>query len=346
MSAIQNPKLFRDSLIRWFKKNGRSLPWRDTHDPYAIWISEIMLQQTQVITVLDYYRRWMKRFPDFPTLAAASEADVLGLWQGLGYYSRARNIHFAARAVMKEHDGKMPASLVEIRKLPGIGRYTAGAISTFAYDKPEPIVDANIARVIARLFNLRIPIDSTAGQSALWSEAADLQPKANARLYNSALMELGALICLPRSPKCTVCPVQKHCTAVDPETLPVKKPRRKTVELAEHAAWIVKGGRILLQQQTGVRWRGLWKLPVFNLAPGMDQQFAPTPLLRFTYPFTHHRVMLAIFAQTAPDTLVDCQSWFKIKELEQLAMTAPHRRAVEQLLAAKITGSIKTLSDD
>jgi len=343
VSAIQNPKLFRDSLTRWFKKYGRNLPWRDTCDPYAIWISEIMLQQTQVVTVLDYYRRWMKRFPDFATLAAASEADVLGLWQGLGYYSRARNVHSAARVVIKEHAGKMPASLMDIRKLPGIGRYTAGAISTFAFDEPEPIVDANIARVLARLLNLGIPIDSTAGQAALWDEAAALQPESNARLYNSALMELGALICLPRSPKCTVCPVKKHCAAVNPEALPVKKPRRKTVKLTENAAWIVKGGSILLQQQTGVRWRGLWKLPTFNPSPTADQQILPTPLLQLTYPFTHHRVMLSIFRQSAPATNGTDQSWFKMSSLEQLAMTAPHRRAVEQLLAAKITGRIKNI---
>lgn len=305
-----------------------------------------MLQQTQVITVIDYYRRWMKRFPDFQTLATASEADVLGLWQGLGYYSRARNVHSAAQVVMKEHCGKMPTGLAEIRKLPGIGRYTAGAISTFAYDEPEPIVDANIARVLARLLNLRIPVDSTAGQSTLWGEATALQPKSNARLYNSAIMELGALVCLPRSPKCPVCPVQKYCTAVNPEALPVKKPRPKTLELTENAAWIVKGGNILLQQQTGVRWRGLWKLPAFDPSLNTDQQSVSTPLLQFTYPFTHHRVMLSIFRQSSPATNGADQSWFKMNSLEQLAMTAPHRRAVEQILAAKITGRIKISKND
>jgi A/G-specific adenine glycosylase len=325
--AKLDPAPFRKSLIAWFEKSGRNLPWRRTHDPYAILVSEIMLQQTQVVTVLDYFARWMKRFPDFATLAGASEADVLAQWQGLGYYSRARNLHHAAQIVMRDHAGKMPATPDEIRTLPGIGRYTAGAVATFAFDVSTPIIDANIARVLARLLDLRTPIDSTAGQAVVWGEAEALQPAHNAGLFNSAIMELGALICLPRSPKCLICPVQKFCRATDPESLPVKKPRRKTVELTEQCALITRKDLILLEQQVGSRWRGLWKLPLLRSTT------VRPPLLQFTYPFTHHRVTLSIFSEPSPEATAPLQCWFKIKEIDNIAIAAPHRRAIMQLHA-------------
>ena len=323
--APPNLAPFRKSLVAWFKKSGRDLPWRRTRDPYAILVSEIMLQQTQVVTVLDYFERWMKRFPDFAALARASEAEVLSVWQGLGYYSRARNLHRAAQIVMRDHAGKMLPSPDEIRKLPGIGRYTAGAVATFAFDVSTPVIDANIARVLARLLDLRTPIDSTAGRDALWAQSEALQPKRRAGLFNSAIMELGALICLPRAPKCHTCPVQKFCRAPDPESLPVKKPRRKTIALAEHCAWATSKGRILLEQQTGARWRGLWKLPLLRTSPNSS------PILQSTYPFTHHRVTLSIFSQTPPKAVALPQRWFKIKDLGHVAIAAPHRRAISQL---------------
>ncbi len=326
-SARLDPAPFRKALVAWFKKSGRDLPWRRTRDPYAILVSEIMLQQTQVVTVLDYYARWMKRFPDFATLAGAAEAAVLAQWQGLGYYSRARNLHRAAQMVMSDHAGKMPVAPGEIQKLPGIGRYTAGAVATFAFDVSTPIIDANIARVLARLLDLRTPVDSTAGQAVVWGEAEALQPGRNAGIFNSAIMELGALVCLPRSPKCPLCPVREFCRATDPESLPVKKPRRKTVELSEQCGWIINKGRLLLEQQAGTRWRGLWKLPLLRGGA------ASAPLLQLTYPFTHHRVTLAVFSQSAPDSLASLQRWFKIKDLEQVAIAAPHRRAIGQLQA-------------
>ncbi len=316
---------FRRPLIAWFKKSGRDLPWRHTRDPYAILVSEIMLQQTQVVTVLDYFARWMKRFPDFAALASASEGEVLSVWQGLGYYSRARNLHRAARIIMRDYAGKMPSSLAEIRNLPGIGRYTAGAVATFAFDIPTPIVDANIARTLARQLNLRTPLDSPAGCNALWAQAEALQPKRSASLFNSAIMELGALICLPRAPKCHACPVKKFCRAPDPESLPVKKARRKTVAIAEHCEWITSKGRILLEQQTGPRWRGLWKLPLLRSAA------TSRPLLEFTYPFTHHRVTLAIYPQAPVASARPPQRWFQFKDLQRIAIAAPHRRAIAQL---------------
>ncbi|MEO6740882.1 MAG: A/G-specific adenine glycosylase [Chthoniobacteraceae bacterium] len=326
-----NPHPLRRALTAWFRRAARDLPWRRTQDPYTILVSEIMLQQTQVATVIPFFARWLARFPDFASLAAAEESDVLGVWQGLGYYSRARNLHRAAKTIVATHDGKMPRDPALIRTLPGIGRYTAGAVASFAFDLPEPLVDANVARVLARLLDLHTPIDSTAGQSALWSAAIALVPEKGARIFNSALMELGALVCTPRTPNCDACPISKHCVAFANGTvasLPRKKPRRKQVELAEHCAWTVSRGRILLEHQTGKRWRGLWKLPSLPAAPDT------TPLLTLDYPFTHHRVTLSVFAQPVPSPLAENRAWHPLDLLAEVPLTAPHRRAIEKLRSA------------
>jgi A/G-specific adenine glycosylase len=329
-SKIQNPPLFRQQLARWFRAHGRDLPWRRTHDPYAIMVSEFMLQQTQVVTVRDFYTRWLARFPDFATLAAASEAEVLHAWQGLGYYSRARNLHRAAREVATRHGGTLPDDLAAIAALPGIGRYTAGAIASFAFDRATPIIDANIARVLARLLDLQEPIDTTRGAEILWQQAEALLPARGGRLHNSALMELGALLCTPRAPQCLICPVRAHCAAQDPAALPRKKPRRKTVALTEDCAWIVREGRLLLAQQTGPRWRGLWKLPALTSPPR-----AAKLLLTLEYPFTHHRVTLSVFAASAPSAPAEDQRWVGLQEIEDIALAAPHKRAILRLAASE-----------
>ena len=209
------------------------LPWRRTRDPYAILVSEFMLQQTQVATVIPFYERWLQRFPDFSALAQAKESDVLHAWQGLGYYARARNLHAAAKFVRANLGGQLPASTPRIAQLPGVGRYTAGAIASFAFDLPEPIVEANIGRVLARLTNWQAPIDSTAGSAHLWQAATALLPRKGARAHNSALMDLGALVCVPRQPRCGECPVRSYCRAEGPEFLPVKRKRPRTVALFE-----------------------------------------------------------------------------------------------------------------
>ena len=207
---------FRRSLHRWFRLRGRDLPWRRTHDPYAILVSEFMLQQTQVATVISYYQRWLDRFPDFAALARAKESDVLHAWQGLGYYARARHLHAAGKFVRENFGGELPADVARIAQLPGVGRYTAGAIASFAFDLPEPIVDANIARVLARLTNWEIPIDTSVGRAHLWQTATALLPTTGVREHNSALMDLGAMICLPRQPRCAECPVRSFCRAERP----------------------------------------------------------------------------------------------------------------------------------
>lgn len=326
LTLPKDSKALRLRLARWFRRHGRDLPWRRTHDPYAIMVSEFMLQQTQVATVRSYYERWLARFPDFAALAAADEAAVLHVWQGLGYYARARNLHRAAQHVVTRHGGLLPDDLMAIAALPGVGRYTAGAIASFAFDRATPIIDANIARVLARLLDLREPIDTTRGSQVLWQAAEALLPRRGGREHNSALMELGALICTPRQPQCLICPARAHCQAQLPEALPVKKPRRKTVGLAEDCAWVVADGRLLLEQQTGPRWRGLWKLPVLAAPPAEARL-----LLALEYPFTHHRVTLSVFAPNARPTPLPAQRWVPLGEIDAVALAAPHKRAIRRL---------------
>jgi len=318
---------FRAALTEWFRRHGRDLPWRRTRDPYAILVSEMMLQQTQVATVIDYYRRWLERFPDVATLAAAPEADVLHAWQGLGYYSRARNLHAAARRIVAEGGG-FPHEHDGILALPGVGRYTAGAVATFAFDAPTPPVDGNIVRVLSRLLDFREPVDAAAGLDHLWETARRWQPERAAGQYNEAMMELGALICTPRAPACLVCPVRAYCAAETPERLPVKKPRAATVALEEACGWIVRDGvEVLLEKQTGKRWHGLWRLPLLRGTPGKE-------LLSLVYPFTNHRVTLRVFPAAYEEAALPGQSeWFPLAGHAAIPMSAPHRRALERLVA-------------
>ncbi len=327
----------RRALVAWFSQTGRDLPWRRTHDPYAVLVSEFMLQQTQVATVIPYYERWLARFPDAAALARAPEAEVLRAWEGLGYYARARNLHRAARAIVETHRGRFPQELAAIAALPGVGRYTAGAVASFAFDLPAAAVDANIARVLARWLDLQTPIDTTAGQAALWETAEALVPAAGEdggpRRWNSALMELGALVCRARAPACLVCPARGWCRAFaagTQEVVPVKKAPRAAVALDEPCAWVVADGALLLQQGTvGARWRGLWKLPPLA---GLPSAADAEPRFRLVYPFTHHRVTLRVFDAPAPAALSEGQRWWPWADLEHAAMAAPHRRAVRVLL--------------
>jgi len=317
---------FRRALIRWYRKSGRSLPWRDTRDPYAILVSEVMLQQTQVATVLSYYYEWLHRFPDFAALARAPESSVLHAWQGLGYYARARNLRAAAKLVIEQYRGRFPRDLGQIREFPGIGKYTAHAIATFAFDQSVPIVEANTARVLARLFNLQTPTDRTAGRDVLWERAAALVSKRLPRIYNSALTDLGALICLPRRPKCGICPVKKFCRAKNPESLPIKQARLPTRQLIETHAFIIKQKRILLQQAHH-RWRGMWILPSLQRRPANQR-----PVYKSIFPFTNHRIALNIYARRSCKIDKHFNRWIKIESLDSIPIPSPHRRAVRQLL--------------
>lgn len=332
---LRNVRAFRAALIRWFEKNGVDYPWRRTVDPYAILVSEIMLQQTTVGAVLQNRRfeRFLTTFPDLTSLAQASEEALLREWEGLGYYNRVRNLQKTAQAVIADHDGSFPNDPAALEALPGIGRYTAGAVATFAFDRSAPIVEANIARALSRLFNYRKPIDATAGHSQLWSWASDLVPPRNARLFNSAFMELGQSICKLSSPDCLHCPVSDFCATRRPELLPVKKPRRQTVELTEHVLFVRKrSGALLLAQEEGSRRKGLWKLPERS-----HDQIADLPLLATRkYTITHHRVTLMIY-QCAPSKVPATfsgapEQFHPASELPGLPMPSPFRQSLDLLL--------------
>ena len=335
--AFQSAK-FRRRLLSWYRRHGRDLPWRRTRDPYAILVSEFMLQQTQVATVIPYYHKWLRRFPDFASLARASENEVLRAWQGLGYYARARNLHATAKAVMDRHGGNFPQRIEQIRQLSGIGKYTAHAVASFAFNQSVPIVEANTGRVLARLFNLRESIDSDLGQRTLWQYAASLLPKSDAATFNSALLDLGALICVARKPKCDVCSVKTFCRAKNPGALPVRKSRPETKRVIETHALIVRRGRILLQHSRR-RWRGMWILPPLEPNYLKQPRFQRPPLYESVFPFTHHRVTLSVHRRPAPKRIAPGQQWFG--SIEEVAMPSPHRRAIDALIRNNANFSVE-----
>jgi A/G-specific adenine glycosylase len=328
---LKKPLAFRRSLLRWFRRHGRDLPWRRTREPYPILVSEFMLQQTQVATVIPYYNRWLCRFPDFASLARASENDVLHAWQGFGYYARARNLHATVRTVADQYRGHFPQTIEQMRQLPGIGKYTAHAVASFAFNQSVPIVEANTARVLTRLFDFRDSIDSALGRRTLWQYGATLVPKSNARIYNSALIDLGALICVPQEPKCGICPVKKFCRAKNPEKLPVRKPCPRTTRLVEKHAFVVRRGKILLEQSSK-RWRRMWILPPLQADCFARSSFRKRETYTSVFPFTNHRVALKVYAERPRKIDKRSQRWIRIKLLESIPIPSPHRRALQHLL--------------
>jgi A/G-specific adenine glycosylase len=252
-------------LLTWYGRHARDLPWRRTKDPYRIWLSEIMLQQTQVATVLPYYRRFLKALPTVKTLAKASEDEVFKLWEGLGYYSRARNLMRAAAVVVGELEGKFPDTVEGLMALPGVGRYTAGAIASVAFGRAAPVVDGNVKRVYARLLGIRRPLNQAAAQDRLWRIAEELLPARRAGDFNQALMDLGATICRPRQPACDECPIGRLCDARragDADRLPVRMRRKALPHYAIVAGLIERRGRYLIgRRPAGGLLGGLWELP-------------------------------------------------------------------------------------
>ena len=254
---------------------------------------------------------------------------MLRAWQGLGYYARARNLHAAAKTVMDRHRGNFPREIDQMRQLSGIGKYTAHAIASFALDQSVPIVETNTARVLARLFNLRESIDSDPGRRTLWQHATRLIPKSDAATFNSALLDLGALICVLRKPKCDVCPVKAFCRAKNPAALPIRNSSRETKRLIETHALIVRRGRILLEQSRH-RWRGMWILPPVVIDCLERSGFQRRPVYESVFPFTHHRVTLSVYRRAAPKRIALGQQWFG--SIEEIAIPSPHRRAINALL--------------
>jgi len=307
---------FRRALDRWFRKNGRDLPWRRAGDPYAVMVSEFMLQQTTVAAVIPYFARWMARFPDARALAAADEESVLKMWEGLGYYSRARNLHRAGRAII-EAGGRIPRAISDLRRLPGVGPYTASAIAAFAYNQCVPVLDANIIRVVARLFNYRKPVNAAAGKLFLERAARSLLPRRGGRAHVSALMDLGATICRSGKPDCPSCPVRRFCSATRPEAIPCKPARPQVIAETDCRAFATRRGAICLVRSEGPRWKGLWTLP-----PGAPSE---SPLVVLVHTITRHRVRLEV-ARSRPQA-----GWTAFPKDFLPPMPSPHRRALERI---------------
>jgi A/G-specific adenine glycosylase len=280
LSNAADRRKFARALLAWFTAQARDLPWRRTRDLYSIWISEIMLQQTQVATVIGYYERFLAAFPTVHKLAAASETQVLRLWEGLGYYRRARQLHAAAKQIVIDHGSEFPRSYEAVRALPGIGRYTAGAILSIGLDQRLPILEANTIRVLSRLIALRDDPRTTKSQARLWQAAEELLPADNCGAFNQALMELGSEICTPKEPLCAACPVSAHCAAFKQElTDQIPLPAKKTeyTDLIETAVVIRRAGKYLVREcQPGERWAGLWDFPRFASVSAKNETWLAT----------------------------------------------------------------------
>ncbi|MBR6508375.1 MAG: A/G-specific adenine glycosylase [Paludibacteraceae bacterium] len=264
---MKNSELLYYQLYTWFDHNQRVLPWRETEDAYQIWVSEIILQQTRVEQGLPYFMRFVERFPTLLSLAEANEDEVLRYWQGLGYYSRARNMYKAAQQLVSKGQTTFPQTFEDIRALPGIGDYTAGAISAFAYNQPYPALDGNVYRVLARLTDCEIPFDTSAGKRHFHQVANEILDRNNPRLFDSALMEFGALYCVPASPDCAACPLQTWCQAYAHHTvdlLPVRKPRPKIRDrYFNYTIYITPDKQTLIRQrQDKDIWHHLWEFPL------------------------------------------------------------------------------------
>lgn len=265
MESPGSTKQIRAKLLRWYRRHARDLPWRKTRDPYAIWLSEIMLQQTQVQTVVSYYERFLKRLPTVEKLARARLDTVLKLWEGLGYYSRARNLHKAAQCIMKEYQGVFPDTAEDLMRLPGIGRYTAGAIASIAFDRQEPIVDGNVRRILCRLYRIHGDTRSPALLEQLWVLAADLVPRRHPGQFNQAMMELGATLCARQSPQCPKCPLRTLCLAQlhqEQDLLPQRVPKKSVPHQIVAIGIIFRRGKILIDKRKpeGLL-GGLWEFP-------------------------------------------------------------------------------------
>ena len=324
-------------LLDWFAVNARDLPWRRTRDPYAIWVSEIMLQQTQVATVIPYWRRWMRALPSVEKLARAKPERVLKLWEGLGYYSRAHNLQAAARLIVTKHNGSFPSDPDAIRALPGIGRYTAGAIGSIAFGQPRPIVDGNVTRVLTRIFGIRENPASPKTIGQLWELAGMMVNQAdNCSSLNQSLMELGATVCTPRQPNCAACPVARACVARREgafDSIPAKGPAIRHEEKQIDVFIVTDGERYIVQQRPagGVN-GGFWEFPNSeNGAQWLVPKGQP-PLTTARHSITRYRIKLKAYLIDAPGAKGE---WVTLRQLHALPFTAAHRKLLPALTAGK-----------
>jgi A/G-specific adenine glycosylase len=344
-------KRIQNLLLHWFKQNGRDLPWRKTRDPYAIWISESMLQQTQVATVIPYYQSFLKSFPTVHHLAKSDLSKVLKIWEGLGYYSRARNLHQASKIVLNHFKAKIPDQMKDLLALPGIGKYTAGAILSIAYNKEAPILDGNVKRVLSRLF--AVPEDPKKTEGLLWKISESLIPRGRSGPFNQAIMDLGAMICTPRDPRCPRCPLDRLCkgkASGDPEKYPSRIVKKEIPHIVAIAAVLHKDGKVLLNQRPpkGLL-GGLWEFPNWRSEEkerlrlrlrlrnyikkemGMNVE-VKGPIGTFKQTFTHFKLTLHVFSCEANVGRGRGKGkWVPIKNLDQLAMSRIDRRVANSI---------------
>ncbi len=349
----------RRRLREWFRQAHRALPWRATRDPYRIWVSEIMLQQTQVATVIPYYERFIQRFPTVQALAEAPLAEVLRYWEGLGYYSRARNLHRAAQQIVQQ-GGELPREVARLRELPGIGAYTAGAIASLAFNQPEPVVDGNVVRVLARLLWLKGDARRLRTQPAVWALARQLVDPDDPATFNQALMELGSTICLPGQPRCGECPLQALCSAYqrgEPTAVPETAPARPAMQVIDVSTLIWHERRLLLAQRPSEGlWGGLWEFPratragretletiAHRAAHKVGVQVEPIRLLgHVRHAVTYHAIRLYGYlcrlesGEPRPCGEYAALRWVAPDELDQFPLSAPQRRLAKMFLSMPV----------
>jgi A/G-specific adenine glycosylase len=350
-------KAIQKNLLKHYQATKRKMPWRDSHDPYAILVSEIMLQQTQVSTVTAYYQRFMQRFPTLEALAIAPLEAVLQVWEGLGYYNRARNLHKAAQDIIANYGGALPTKADRLRELPGIGRYTAGAISSIAFGEQEPVVDGNVQRVLSRVFGVRGDVSKGKPHEAIWQLAHELIPYEAPGDFNQALMELGATICLPNDPRCAQCPMGKECIANLEglqEQLPELGVGKKSISVVEVSAVVLRGVETLLTKRfpQGL-WASLWEFPrVARLQGETSEQAAvraaheiagvkvePVKLIiTIKHNVTYHSITLwgiqcaYLSGEPHPIECAECQ-WVPLKSLDVYPMAVPQRKIAKEIEA-------------
>ncbi|MBS3733824.1 MAG: A/G-specific adenine glycosylase [Phycisphaerae bacterium] len=355
MNRQQRCDAIRPALCAWFAKAARRTPWRQTRDPYKIWIAEVMLQQTQTDTVVPYYHRFIERYPTCADLAAAPLDEVLRLWEGLGYYARARNLHAAAKMLVAERGGRLPDSGEALRALPGVGDYTAGAVASIAFARPEPVLDGNVARVLCRAFRIRKPPAEPVTRRTLWRIAGQLVRDDDPGTVNQALMELGALVCLPRGPACADCPIAEQCEARrrgEQETLPIRTPRAKTPHHTIAVGVVWRRGKMLIDKRpaTGLL-GGLWELPGGKQRRGESLSEAcrreiceelgievtvGEKLTAVRHAYSHFRVTLHAFTcryKSGRCRAIGCDAWRWVSPdaLEQYAFPRANRRILDAI---------------
>lgn len=344
----------RRALLAWYRRAHRDMPWRRTRDPYRIWVSEIMLQQTQVVTATPYWLRFMERFPDVRALARARRDEVLAAWAGLGYYRRARLLHEAAGIVVREHAARVPSDPTAFAALPGVGRYTLGAVLSIGFGHPLPVLDGNVARVFSRWTGQPLAVKRPADTKVLWDMAEALMPAPSSKRggiapgdWNQALMELGALVCTPRSPRCGTCPVRRHCVAFATgrqDELPPPADRRAVVRVRRAMVLVEHDGRVLLARRAGAHLEGLWEPPSVELDRGDDAGTRLTEALeglgvratiratskRYAHTITHHAIEVRLYRGTlvGPAPRTSARRRWVTRADDGLALTALAQRVL------------------